>query len=113
MRIKRGQAKQKKHKKIIKLAKGYRGSYGTLYKRSKEAVLHAGQYNFAHRRRRRSQIKQSWVRAINAALTSQDINYSQFRNKLSEKNVELNSKMLAELAIDRPEDFNKIVAQVK
>ena len=113
MRIKRGLNKRRRHTKVLKLTKGFRLSYGTLVKRSKEALLHAGQYSMAHRRQRRSQLKSGWLKAVNAALSAHGISYSKFHQQLSSAGIELNSKMLAHLAIDYPQDFNKLVERFK
>lgn len=113
MRIKRGTRRQKRHKKILKLAKGYRMSYGTLFKRSREAVLHAGQYSMAHRRRRRSQMKRQWNKAINAGLYDTGVSYSNFKHLLKQNEINLNNKMLAELAVNYPQHFEQLVATVQ
>lgn len=113
MRIKRGVTKNARHNKVLKLTKGFRLSYGTLYRRSIEALLHAGQYSFAHRRHRRSQLKQGWISTISAALKTQDISYSKFVHQLDQKNIELNSKMLAVIAANYPEHFSEVVKTVK
>ena len=113
MRIKRGVTKRSKHKKILKLAKGYRMSYSKLFKRANEGVLHAGQYSYIHRRKRYNQFRELWIERINAALTQHGVKYSVFISKLEEKNIDLNRKMLAELALDHPEAFSEIVKMVK
>jgi large subunit ribosomal protein L20 len=111
MRVKRGVTKQKRHAKILKLASGYRMSYHKLYRRAKEAVLHAGQYSYAHRRRRRSQVRQEWNKVIAAALTSHKMNYSKFIHGLKVKNISIDRKNLSELAISYPQHFAELVKQ--
>lgn len=113
MRIKRGTNKNKRHTKVLKLTKGYRQSYGRLYKRSIEALHHAGQYSMKHRRHRRSQLKSDWVKVINAALENEGVSYSKFVHSLKTAQVELNSKSLGELALAFPQDFAKLVASFK
>lgn len=113
MRIKRGQAKKQRHKKILKLTKGFRLSYSKLYKRAREAVLHAGKYNFAHRRRRQSQFRRTWISRINAGLSDKEISYSKFINALSKKEVKIDRKILAAVALDYPVTFKNIVDFVK
>ncbi|CAG1022933.1 50S ribosomal protein L20 [Patescibacteria group bacterium] len=113
MRIKRGVTKRQKKKQVLEQAKGYRMTYHKLYRRAKEATLHAGQYSYAHRRRRRSQVKNEWVRIISAALVNTELSYSKFMNALSTKNITLDRKILSELAVFKPEQFAKVVEIVK
>jgi large subunit ribosomal protein L20 len=113
MRVKRGKVKSRKHKKILKRAKGYRLSYSKLYKRAKEAVLHAGQYSYAHRKKRANEFRKLWIQRINGALSKFDLSYSKFINLLKKNKIELNRKMLSELAINEPEVFKAVVEKVK
>lgn len=113
MRVKRGKVKRRKHKKVLKSAKGYRLTYSKLYTRAKEARLHAGQYSYDHRKKRGNNFRKLWIQRINGALKEHDIKYSQFINLLKKSKIELNRKMLSELAINKPEVFNEIVAEVK
>lgn len=113
MRVKRGEVKRQKKKEVLKQAKGYRMSYHKLYRRAKEALLHSGQYSYAHRRRRKSQIRTEWIRIISASLVNTDLSYSKFMNALTNKNINLDRKVLAEMAINNPEQFAKIVESVK
>lgn len=112
MRIKRGITKKQKHKKVLNLAKGYRMSYSKLYRRAKEAILHAGQYSYAHRKHKRAQIKKDWIKVLAASLSNKSISYSKFIDALKKQNVEIDRKNLAELAVYSPEVFDKIVAEV-
>lgn len=113
MRIKRGKTKKSKHKKVLKLAKGYRLTYSKLYRRAKEALLHAGDYSFAHRKKRKGQYRKTWIKRINAALTGENLSYSQFINKLKVAKVDLDRKSLAIMALDHPEAFKEVIAKVK
>jgi large subunit ribosomal protein L20 len=113
MRIKRGTFKRNYRKKILKLAKGYRMTYSRLYRRAKEAVLHAGQYSYAHRRHRGAQMRSEWIKIISAGLISSGMSYSQFVAALKAKNVMLDRKSLANIAINSPEHFQQVVAAVK
>lgn len=113
MRIKRGLAKNRKHKKVLGLAKGYRLTYSRLYRRAKEALLHAGQYSLAHRRKRSGDFRRLWISRINAALSSHGMRYSEFINKLNKAEIKINRKVLSTLALDYPEVFNNIVKSVK
>lgn len=96
----------------MKLARGYRGAKSRQYRRAKEAVLHAGQYAFAGRRLRRRDFRTLWISRINAALTPYKISYSRFIKLLKESGLELDRKILAQLALERPEAFKKIVEKV-
>jgi large subunit ribosomal protein L20 len=109
MRIKRGKVKNQKHKKVLKAAKGYQLTYSKRYRRAKEALLHAGSYSFAHRKRRQSQFRRLWIQRINAGLTPHNIKYSRFIGSLKSKNVDLDRRVLASLALDFPTTFEKVV----
>lgn len=113
MRIKRGKIKHRKHKKVLKAAKGYRLTYSKLYRRAKEALLHAGQYSYNDRKKRGNQFRKLWIQRINAALDKYDMKYNQFINKLQKAKIEINRKMLSELAIHYPDAFEEIVKKVK
>jgi large subunit ribosomal protein L20 len=112
MRVKRGIIKKQKHKKILKKAKGYRLSRSKIYKRAKEAVLHAGQYSYNHRRKRGNQFRKLWIQRIHAVLDSYDLSYSKFIHLLKQSKIELNRKVLSELAIHKPEVFETVVKKV-
>jgi len=112
MRIKRGTTKNKKHKKILKLAKGYRMTYSKLYRRANEAVLHAGSYSHAHRKRRKSQKRREWISTIAASLAGTDTSYSTLIHKMKKKGVEIDRKNLALMAESRPDHFKQLVDKV-
>lgn len=112
-RVKGGPASHRKHKKILKLAKGYRMSKRRLFKSAQEAVLHAGEYAFSGRKKKKSQFRTLWIQRINAALSKEDIKYSQFIKKITDQKIDIDRKILAKLAVEYPEIFDKIVAQVK
>ncbi len=109
MRIKRGATKRKKHTKTLNLAKGYRLSYHRLYRRAKEALLHAFNYSRDHRKKRGNDFKTLWIKRINAALTPHNIRYSQFMNMLSKSKIGLNKKVLSDLALDNVQVFDDVV----
>ncbi len=113
MRVKRGITKHRRHAKVLKLAKGYRMSNSKLYKRAHEAVMHAGEYSRTHRRHRAAQFREIWIERINAALQEYGMKYGQFINALKSKNITLNRKMLAALALDNKQAFAEVVNQVK
>lgn len=113
MRIKRGVTKNQKHKKVLKAAKGYRMSYSRLYRRALEATMHAGAYSTIHRKHRRAQKRQEWIKIIAAALSSHNVSYNQFINNLKVKNVIVDRKNMAKMASEFPAEFNTLVAFVK
>ncbi len=112
MRVSTGTVRRRKHKKILAATKGYRMSKSKLYKVAHEAYMHAGQYSYAHRRRKHSDMKKIWIKRINAAVSKYDIKYSVFMKQLSDAKIELNKKMLSELALNEPTIFEKIVKSV-
>lgn len=113
MRVKGSITRVRRHKKILKLARGYRGARHRQYKRAKEAVLHAGQYAYAGRRIRKRNFRTLWIRRISAALSPYDLSYSQFIFLLKEKKINLDRKILAQLALEEPEIFREIVESAK
>ncbi len=112
-RIKTGPTRQKRHKKILKLSKGYRMTKGRLYKVSKEAVLHAGQYAYIGRKLRKRDFRRLWIQRINASLKDLGEKYNSFINLLKKKHVDLNRKMLAEIAVRDKNTFKDIVKTLK
>jgi len=113
MRVKRGKAKRQKHKKVLNSTKGYRLSYSKLYRRAKEALLHAGQYSYAHRRKRGNDFRRLWIQRINAALSEHDLKYSQFIHALNVNKIALDRKSLADLGLHHKAVFAEIVKEVK
>lgn len=112
-RVKRGVTTHSKHKKILKLVKGHRGGRGNLIRQAKESLLHAGQYAFAGRRQRRRNMRRLWITQLGIAVKNEDMSYSRFISALKTKNIKLDRKILAEIAVHHPADFKKIVEQVK
>jgi large subunit ribosomal protein L20 len=108
----KGSITARRHKKILKMAKGYRGAKHRQYRRAKEAVLHAGQYAFAGRRQRRRDFRTLWIARINAALTPFGLSYSRFIALLEKEKIDLDRKILAQLALEEPEVFKAIVEKV-
>lgn len=113
-RTKTGTVRRKRHKKILKLAKGFKGTNNRLYKRAHEAVLHAGQYAYAGRKLRKRDMRKLWIIRINAGLSAieADLNYSRFIHALKESNVDLNRKMLADLVVNDIDTFKEVVNHV-
>ena len=109
MRVKTGIVRHRKHKKVLKLAKGYWISRHKLYRKAHEAVLHAGVYAFHGRKRRKRDFRSLWITRINAALGQAGIKYSKFIKALKDNRIELDRKILAELAVKHPAAFQKVV----
>src|SRR3972149_7404897 len=98
-----------RHKKILKLARGYRMPRHRLYKVAHEAVRHAGQYAFAGRRLRRRDLRRTWIVRINSALSTMGIKYSKFIPALKKANIDIDRKILSDLATRQPQTFASIV----
>lgn len=113
VRIKRGTTTRRRHKKVLKRAKGYRGGRRKLYKRAKEATIRAGQHAYAHRRTKKRVNRRLWIIRLNAAVRERGLKYSEFIKLLKKNKIELDRKILSELAVKNPEIFDKIVEQVK
>jgi len=113
MRVKTATVRRAGHKKILKLAKGFWMTRHKRFKVANEAVLHAGQYAFNGRRIRRRDIRRLWIVRLNAALKGFDTSYSVFIKKMKDNQVELNRKMLSEIAINDPATFKAIFTSLK
>ena len=112
-RVKRGVTKKARHKKIIKLAKGYRGRAKNCFRVAIQRVEKALQYAYRDRRTKKRDLRALWIVRINAAVRERGLIYSQFINGLSLAGIDLDRKTLADLAVRQPESFDKIVDQVK
>ena len=112
-RIKRGVTKRKRHKKVLKMTKGHQGVRHTLYKRAHESLIHALQYAYAHRKERKGDMRRLWNIRINAAAHTNDTTYSRLIHGLKLAGVDINRKMLADLAIRDPEAFAHIAQTAK
>jgi large subunit ribosomal protein L20 len=112
-RVKRGVTARARHKKILKLAKGFRGRRGNVFRVAKEAVMKAGQYAYRDRRAKKRVFRALWIARINAAARGLGITYSQFANGLRKANIQIDRKVLAQLAVSDEAGFAAIVAQVK
>lgn len=111
-RVKRGLTTHRRHKKLLELTKGHRGGRSKLVREAKQSALHAGQYAFAHRRQRRRDFRRLWITQINIALENEGLSYSKFMHVLKEKNINLDRKILAELAVNYPSDFKAVISHV-
>jgi len=109
-RVKRGNVSRKRHKKVLEIAKGYRGAISKLYRPAHQVVLHSLSKMYKDRRLRKRDFRALWIQRINGALSSKGLSYSKFMGALAKNNVELNRKTLSELAIHHPETFDQVVA---
>ena len=112
-RVKNGVTTKKRHKKVLKAAKGYFGSKHRLYKTAKEQLMHSGQYAYRDRRQNKRNFRKLWITRINAACRENEISYSRFIEGLTKAGVEVNRKMLSEIAINDPASFAEIVKTAK
>lgn len=112
-RIKGALATRKRRKKVLKLAKGYYGSKSKLFKTAKEAVMKSGQYAYIGRRLKKRDFRRLWITRISAACKANGMNYSTFINGLKKANINLNRKMLAELAVSDAAAFTALVEKAK
>ena len=112
-RIKRGVTKHQRHKKILKMTKGHQGVRHSLYRRAHESMIHALQYAYAHRKEKKGDMRKLWNIRINAAARANGLSYSKLIHGLKLAGVEINRKMLADLAIRDSDAFTEIVNQAK
>jgi large subunit ribosomal protein L20 len=112
-RVKRGVTAHAKHKKILKAAKGYYGRRKNTIRIAKQAVEKANQYAFRDRKRRKRTFRALWIQRLNAAVRPFGLNYSRFVDGLTKANIEIDRKVLSDLAIREPAAFEAIVGQVK
>ena len=112
-RVKRGVTARARHKKILALAKGYRGRRKNVYRVAKQAVMKAGQYAYRDRRTRKRVFRALWIARINAGARSHGVTYSRFIAGLKKAQIDLDRKVLAELAVNDPAAFGSIVDKVK
>lgn len=112
-RVKRGVTAKARHKKVIKQAKGYRGRAKNCFRVAIERVEKGLQYAYRDRRNKKRTFRRLWIQRINAAVRAHDLTYSQFINGLKVANIEVDRKILADLAVKEPAAFEAIVAQVK
>ena len=112
-RVKRGMTAHVKHKKILKLAKGYRESNHALYRVALEKVEKGLQYAYRDRRKKKSNFRALWIQRINAGVREYGLTYSKFINGLNKAGIEMDRKILADLAMNQPAAFAKVVEQVK
>ena len=112
-RVKGGVTAKKRHKKVLKQAKGYYGAKSKLYRPANQAVMKSLSYAYSGRKQRKRDFRKLWISRINAAARTNGMNYSTFINGLKKANIEINRKMLSEMAIHDPEGFTKLVEIAK
>ena len=112
-RVKGGTVSKNRRRKVLKQAKGYFGSKHRLYKTAQEQLFHSGAYAYRDRKQNKRNFRKLWITRINAACRMNDISYSKFINGLTKANIEINRKMLSEIAIDDPKAFTALVETAK
>ncbi len=112
-RVKRGVTAKARHKKVLDLAKGYRGRRSTVYRIAKEAVMKAGQYAYRDRRNKKRDFRGLWIARINAAARAGGMTYSTFMNGLKKAAIEVDRKVLADLAVMDKPAFTQFIEQAK
>lgn len=112
-RVKGGINTKRKHKRILDLAKGYWMSRSKQFKKAQEAVLHAGAYAFAGRKLRKRDMRALWITRMNAALKERGMRYSDFIHGMKVKNIAIDRKVLAQIALEYPQVFSSVVTQVQ
>lgn len=111
-RVKRGVTAHRKHKKLLKLTKGHIGGRSKLVRQAKQSLLHAGEYAFAGRKQRKRDMRKLWIIQLGNAVRNEGLSYSKFMATLKAKNINLDRKILADLAVNHPDDFKQIVSKV-
>lgn len=110
-RVKTGYTRRKRHKKVLKLMKGQYGSKSKLFRRANEAMLKSLWYSYRDRRNRRRDLRRLWIARINAAARQNGTTYSKFIHGMKQNNIQINRKMLADLAVHNPDAFAAVVEQ--
>ena len=108
-RVKRGVTSHRRHKKVLSFTKGHRGTKHRLIKRANESMMKSLAYAYAHRRERKGDMRRLWILRVNAACRARGMTYSQFMNGLKKSGIDINRKMLADMAVKEPESFSSLV----
>lgn len=111
-RVKRGTVSKRKHNKVLELTKGFRLGRSTTIKQAKEALLHAGKYAFAGRKQRKRDMRRLWIVQLGNAVRSEGNSYSKFIAQMKTKGIVLDRKILADMAVNRPEEFKKVYSEI-
>ncbi len=112
-RVKNGMVRHRRHKKILKMARGYRGARSRQFRPANEAVMHSLWYAYQHRRKRKGDFRRLWITRINAAARLNGLSYSRFMNGLKLAGIGLDRKVLADLAVRDMDSFKALVAKAK
>ena len=112
-RVRGGFTTRRRHKKVLALTKGQRATRHSLYRRAHEAMLHSLSYAYAHRRERKGDMRRIWITRINAASRLNGLTYGRFMEGLKKSGIEINRKMLADMAVKEPEAFAQLVTSAK
>lgn len=112
-RVKRGVTARARHKKVLKAAKGYYGARSRVFRVAKQAVIKAAQYAYRDRRQRKRQFRALWIQRINAAARLHDLSYSRFMNGMKKAGIELDRKVLADIAVHDAAAFAQLASQAK
>ncbi|MFW6381596.1 MAG: 50S ribosomal protein L20 [Bacillota bacterium] len=112
-RVKRGNKARKRRKRVLKMAKGYFGSKSKLFRPAKQAVMKSLDYAYRHRRTKKREFRRLWITRINAAARQQGLSYSRFINGLKQADIEIDRKMLADLAVNDEQAFGDLVGIAK
>ena len=112
-RVKRGVTARARHKKVLDMAKGFRGRRKNVYRVAKQAVMKAGQYAYRDRRQKKRQFRALWIARINAAAREQGMSYSVFMNGLKKASIQIDRKVLSDIAVFDKVAFTQFVAQAK
>ena len=108
-RVKRGVTSHHRHKKILAMTRGHRGTKHRLIRRATESMIHSLNYAYFHRRERKGDMRSLWITRVNAACRAQGLTYGQFMDGLKKSGIEINRKMLADMAVREPESFSSLV----
>ncbi len=112
VRVKTGSTRRERHKKILKLAKGFRASGSRRFRKAKEVLLNAGASAYRDRKNNKRNFRRLWISRLNSALSDHGISYSDFQSMLKKSEIELNRKMLSEIAINEPDAFKSLVSEL-
>ena len=112
-RVKRGATARKRHKKVLALTKGHRATKHSLYRRAHESMLKSLAYAYAHRRERKGDMRRLWISRVNAASRANRLTYGQLIDGLRKSGIEINRKVLADMAVREPEAFSSLVTTAK
>ena len=112
-RVKRGVTSHRRHKKVLAMTKGHRATKHSLYRRAHESMIKSLSYAYVHRRERKGDMRRLWITRVNAASRAQGLTYGRLMDGLKKAGVEINRKMLADMAVREPEAFNNLVTMAR